>query len=242
MNKILLILILWFSTFLPSYVLSAETYNDCILENMSGVGSNVAAKAIKDACKVNHINTIFSICVEKDAKIINDIIYLPNMKDPYEGANSCEYMSGQVKLKGEIKNGKLHGKMTWWYQSGQKALEKNYTNGKLEGKMVWWYDYNEISKLDGQIRVEEYYKDDKKDGKSINRYENGQMSSEIYYKNGIRNGKSTYWYVSGQIWSEKSYKDGKKDGKFTTWSSTNGNIWSVKHYESGKCISGDCNK
>ena len=190
MKKILIPLVLLFSTSVSSLVWSAENYEDCILENMKGTGSDVAAKSIKDACKVRHINTIFSICVETEAQIINGIIFLPNMNEPFAGNNLCEYVNGQVKSKGEIKDGKLDGKSSWWHLNGQKGLEKNYKDGKLDGKSTWWYD--EIG-LDGQIRLEEHYKDGKKDG------------------------KVTTWHESGQIWSEEHYKDGKKDGKMTWW-------------------------
>ena len=225
MKKILILLVLLFSTSVSSLAWGAENYDDCILINMKGIGSDVPAKAIKDACKVKHINTIFSICVETEAQIINGIIFLPNMNEPFAGNNLCKYLNGQVKSKGKIKDGKFDGKSTWWYKNGQKGLEKNYTDGKLDGKVTWWYGYyigdniittlyNDI-KLDGQIWSEGNYKDDKLDGKWIT------------------------WFESGQIRSEKHYKDGKKDGKVTTWSES-GRIRLEEHYKDGKCISGDC--
>ena len=165
-----------------------ENYEDCILENMKGTGSDVAAKAIKDACKAkhinsifSHINTIFSICVETESQIINGIIFLPNTTEPFTGNNLCEYINGQVKSKGEIKDGKNDGKWIWWHENGQKGLEKNYKDGKLDGKVTGWY--NHIG-LDGQIWSEKHYKDGKKDGKWTRWYENGQMLSEEHYKDG----------------------------------------------------------
>jgi len=222
MKKILILLVLLFSTSFSSLAWGAENYADCILENMKG--GDVAAYEIKDACKAKHINTIFSICVDTEAQIINGIIFLPNMNEPFAGNNLCKYINGQVKSKGEIKDGKNDGKWIWWHENGQKGLEKNYKDGKLDGKVTWWYGYigdnikttlyNDI-KLDGQIWSEEHYKDGKKDG------------------------KMTYWHESGQIWSEEHYKDGKKDGKMTTWRKS-GQIKSEGNYKDGKCISGDC--
>ncbi|SVE31145.1 uncharacterized protein METZ01_LOCUS483999, partial [marine metagenome] len=191
MKKILILLVLLFSTSVSSLVWGAENYDDCILKNMKGIGSDVAAKAIKDVCKVKHINTIFSICVETEAQIINGIIFLPNMNEPFAGNNLCKHINGQVKSKGEITDGKNDGKWIWWHENGQKGLEKNYKDGKLDGKVTGWY--NHIG-LDGQIWSEKHYKDGKKDG------------------------KWTTWSESGQIRSEEHYKDGKKDGKWTTWS------------------------
>ena len=75
MKKILILLVLLFSTSVSSLVWGAENYDDCILKNMKGIGSDVAAKAIIDACKVKHENRTFSICVETEAQIINGIIF-----------------------------------------------------------------------------------------------------------------------------------------------------------------------
>ena len=144
MEKILIPLVFLFSISISSLAWSAENYEDCILENMKGTGSDVAAKSIKDACKVRHINTIFSICVETEAQIINGIIFLPNMTQPFTGNNLCKYTNGQVKSKEDIKDGKLDGMSTWWYENGNKGLEKNYKDGKLDGKVTWWYGYYNI--------------------------------------------------------------------------------------------------
>ena len=128
---------------------------------MKGIGSDVAAKAIKDACKekhintiFSHINTIFSICVETEAQIINGIIFLPNMTEPFTGNNLCEYANGQVKSKGETKDGKKDGKWTRWYESGQIWSEKHYKDGKKDGKWTLWNE-------NGQMLSEEHYKDGK---------------------------------------------------------------------------------
>ena len=167
-----------------------ENYEDCILENMKGAGSDVAAKAIKDACKekhintiFSHINTIFSICVETEAQIINGIIFLPNMTEPFTGNNLCEYANGQVKSKGETKDGKKDGKWTTWYENGQMLSEEHYKDGKLDGKVTTWYESGQIG-LDAQMLSEEHYKDGKEDGKWTTWYENGQMLSERHYKDG----------------------------------------------------------
>ena len=191
---------------------------------MKGIGSDVAAKAIKDACKAKHINTIFSICVETEAQIINGIIFLPNTTEPFTGNNLCEYINGQVKSKGEIKDGKNDGKWIWWHENGQKGLEKNYKDGKLDGKVTWWYGqieknlsttlYN-VTKIDAQIKKLKNYKDGKLDGISTWWHENGQKSQEKNYKDGKPDGKWTYWFEDALVHKEGTFKD-------------------------GKCISGDC--
>ena len=166
-----------FSTSVSSLAWGEENYEDCILENMKGTGSDVAAKAIKDACKAKHINTIFSICVETEAQIINGIIFLPNMTEPFTGNNLCEYANGQVKSKGETKDGKKDGKWTRWSASGQAWSEEHYKDGKEDGKWTTWYE-------NGQMLSEKHYKDGKEDGKVTTWYESGQIWSEEHYKDG----------------------------------------------------------
>ena len=177
MKKILILLVLLFSTSVSSLAWGAENYDDCILKNMKGIGSGVAAKAIIDACKVKHIHSTFSICVETEAQIINGIIFLPNMTEPFTGNNLCEYINGQIKSKGEIKDGKLDGKSSWWHLNGQKGLEKNYKDDKLDGSWTTWSE-------NGQKGLEKHYKDGKKDGKWTTWYESGQIWSEGNFKDG----------------------------------------------------------
>ena len=63
MKKILILLVLLFSTSFSSLAWGAENYDDCILENMKGAGSDVAAKAIKDACKAKQKKyNLFYLC------------------------------------------------------------------------------------------------------------------------------------------------------------------------------------
>ena len=250
MKKILILLVLLFSISVSSLVWGAENYDDCVLKNLKGIGSDVAAKAIIDVCKgealdqyikEDNLNTTLSICFETEAKIINDIIFLPNMTQPYTGDNLCKYINGQIKSKGQIKDGKLDGKSTWWFENGQKGLEKNYKDGKLDGKSTWWYGQIMLDgqldsqiMLDGQLEKEKNYKNGKLDGKMSTWYKNGQIKSEINYKDGKqKDGKQTYWYESGQIKSEINYKDGKKDGKVTTWYE-HGQLWSEINYKDGK--------
>ena len=242
MKKILILLIFLFLNSVSSLAWSKESFEDCILENMKGTGSDVAANAIKDACKSKSIGQIF-FCVETDAKIINDIIYFPNKDEPFTGNNLCKNLNGSVKSKGEIKDGKKNGMWTWWYENGHRGLEKNYKDGKLDGKMTMWYGYyigNNLTttlykdiKLDGQIWAEEHYKDDIKEGKSTRWYPSGLKRLEEYYKDGIKEGKRTEWYNNGQIWLEEYYKDGMKDGKSTRWYQ-NGQKGFEKNYKEGK--------
>ncbi len=129
MKKISILFILFLSTSFSSLAWSSENYDDCIFKNMKDIGSDVGAREIIDLCKARHINSKSSICFEVDAQTINGIIFLQDMNEPYSGNNLCKYNDGQVKSKGNIKNGKLDGKVTKWHANGQIWSEENYKDG-----------------------------------------------------------------------------------------------------------------
>ena len=177
MSKTFTLLILLYAISFPSFVSGSENYDDCIFKNMKGVGSDAGAQEIIDLCKEEHINTRSSICFETEAQIINDIIFLQNITEPFTGNNICKYSNNQVKSKGVIKDGKLDGRKTIWYDNGQIKSVEFYKDRKEDGKWIKWYE-------NGQIKSEEFYKDGKEDGKWTNWFENGQVWSEEYYKDG----------------------------------------------------------
>mgnify|MGYP001479630612 CR=1 FL=1 len=179
MKKISILFILFLSTSFSSLAWSSENYDDCIFKNMKGIGSDLGAREIIDLCKAKHINTKPSICFEIDAQTTNGIIFLKGMNEPYSGNNLCKYSIGQVKSKGNIKNGKLDGKQTTWYANGQILSDRNYKDGKQDGKSIFWYE-NGLKWIDGN------YKDGKQDGKSTEWFANGEIKSEKNYKDGMK--------------------------------------------------------
>mgnify|MGYP001475570428 CR=1 FL=1 len=226
-KKIILLIIFIFSTSFSSLALSSENYTDCIFKNMKGIGSDLGAIEIIDLCKAKHINTKPSICFEIDAQTINGIIFLQDINEPYSGNNLCKYTDGQVKSKGNIKNGKLNGKVTTWYEDGQIWSEELYIEGNLGEKTR--YSYFE----DSEIKSKLHFINSKLEGNSTYWYENSQIFSDGNYKDGKKNGKWTSWYENGMKMSERNYKDGKEDGKSTEWYA-NGQIMSEENYKDGK--------
>jgi antitoxin component YwqK of YwqJK toxin-antitoxin module len=119
-----------------------------------------------------------TVCVETDAQERNGLVYLPNQQEPFSGNNLCKYENGQKKFEGNIKDGKLDGKITAWYENGQKKAETNLIDGKIiDGKDIKWYK-------NGQKKYEKNYKKGKKDGKWTEWDENGQIEEEANYKDG----------------------------------------------------------
>ena len=215
-------------------------------------------------------------CSEKDDKedFINSttyfqerggLLYLPNQSEPYSGENLCIHKnsSGQYFLKGEIKNGKRHGKMTIWQKNGLIDGELYFKDGEAVGDTIYEYYYStdqiksvENNKLVIKDGIQSYMKD----GKWTEWYENGQIESESNWKDGKEYGKETWWDENGQIRVEINWKDGKSnqtgwyengqkefqanlnknnDGEVTFWHES-GQIKSKATYKDGKCFSGDC--
>ena len=84
------------------------------------------------------------------------------------------------------KDGKKHGKETYWYPIGQKASECFYMHDKLEGELTAWTEF-------GLVIQQDNYKSDLLHGLSRVRNEEGQLESEIMFKHGKPSGKYTFY-------------------------------------------------
>jgi len=164
------------------------------------------------------------ICVETDAKIRDDLIYLRNESKPYTGENFCKlgkyggdwksFLYDVFISEGEIINGKYVNQIRSYYYRGQLINEIASTTS-----------HSEIS--DGKHMITFWYK-------------NGQKRTEVNNKNGwTYDGSSTFWHENGQIERKENYIDDELDGKRTYWNE-NGQIESEANWKDGECISGDC--
>ena len=140
-------------------------------------------------------------------------------------------LTGNLFIKGALKDGEKDGKWIWYNENGQINSEGNYKVGKRFGKYTFYYENK-----NGQKKLEETYKDGIKDGKSILWDESGQKRSQGIYINGNENGLWIGWYGNGQKEYEETYKDGIKDGKSILWDE-NGQKRSEETYKEGKLIS-----
>ena len=84
-------------------------------------------------------------------------------------------------------------------------------------------------------KITNVYKVGKKNGVLNTYYENGQIMIEENYKNDILNGKLTTYYESGQIMIKGKYKDDKQDETWTYFDENGINV-KVETYEKGALI------
>lgn len=112
--------------------------------------------------------------IKKDTVATHTEKYNP-AKGMSEGMNITYYPNGQLKMKGEVLQGKRHGIWTTWYENGMKWSENEYNLGALDGKTVSYYK-------NGQVHYIGYYRGDKKNGKWTFFDEQGTMTKEEEFK------------------------------------------------------------
>jgi antitoxin component YwqK of YwqJK toxin-antitoxin module len=110
---------------------------------------------------------------EKQHEVIDVKPFNPaeNMK---EGMNEAFHANGNLKMKGEVVDGKRHGVWTTWYENGVKWSENTYSYGVLEGKTVTYHS-------NGQVHYIGYYSSDKKASTWMFYDENGELIKEEDY-------------------------------------------------------------
>lgn len=103
--------------------------------------------------------------VVEEGNLPEDVFYLPNQLKPYtgkcvvyysgtqlfkeemtfregilNGIYISYYKNGNIKRKGEYKDGKLNGSWQSWTSDGDKIYEVHYQNDTLSGNYISWYE------------------------------------------------------------------------------------------------------
>lgn len=108
-------------------------------------------------------------------------------------------------------------KVITYYDETKMKLKEQYAHVQdesgsflKEGLYRKWHE-------NGQIAVEENFKNGKQEGLGKSWHENGQVKAEGNYKNGKLEGLWKEWYPNGQIQLEADFKDGKSQGLWKMW-------------------------
>ena len=116
------------------------------------------------------------------------------------------YANGQLKSKGNYKDGEYHGPIEVYTSTGQLYTRINYKNGVEHGNWERFY-------ANGQLEVKSRSRDGKRvpgsfsyfheNGQLFNEcienHENGQLQSKINYKNGKRHGLLEHFDQEGKL-------------------------------------------
>lgn len=87
-----------------------------------------------------------------------------------------------------------------------------YRDGKLHGRVRIYYPGTSSKP---KCCLEEWYVNDKKDGGSVQWYENGELWTSSNFVNGELDGPTKYWYEDGSLMQTAEYRCGKLCGVVT---------------------------
>lgn len=76
-----------------------------------------------------------------------------------------------------FKDGKLHGKVTFYYNNGQKRSEIPYDNGVKEGEATNWF-------MTGEVQWKRTFKQNLLEGDSIRYNQNGDITTHLIFSKG----------------------------------------------------------
>ena len=121
--------------------------------------------------------------LDLDELIIKDGLFYSkdNNQQPYSGKIFRNFSSGNIRSKGTMKNGKLHGVTLEYWENGQVQFETTHRNGKKNGSDTWYFE-------NGTLLLESTYKDGKENGLFKMYHENGQLKGEVTFKDGKETG------------------------------------------------------
>ena len=143
--------------------------------------------------------------------------------------------NGNMRIKGNYKNGKKEGLWMEYFITGQQVYQIiNYKNGLKhgefkehlkDGKLIIWGNYNNHNKEgkweyyfeNGQLDMVGSFKNDIQHGDWKFYYPNGVLYYNGNFINGLKNGEWNFNYNSGEKWRIGNYKNDFKSGLWTTY-------------------------
>ncbi len=111
----------------------------------------------------------------------------------YKATVECakKYPEGAVKIRVELKNGKLIHK--YQYSDLEKGLKMDTTLiFNEDGTLYSITPYNKKGEMESEMIF----------------YKNGKLSLETYFKNNVKNGVSRYYYEDGKLHNLDHYENG----------------------------------
>ena len=150
---------------------------------------------------------------------------------PPDGPYEDYYENGQLKEKGNLKDGKENGLWEFFYENGQLERRGNNKDGEMDGL---WEFYQE----NGQLEFRSNYKDGKWDGFIEFFNEDGLFWFKNCYKNGEEINMSYCYkrfYENLQFRSKGNVKNDKKEGLWEYFDE-DGNLTGTEEYKDGELI------
>lgn len=147
----------------------------------------------------------------------------------FQGKWEYYYLDGNLKSKGEYKDGKKYGKWTYYFTNGNVEQEGFFDkNGNYTGEWKWYYENGNLLRkeeyrrgkregfleeysINGELITKGEYFDGEKEGPWF--YQLNDHKEEGEYRYGYRNGEWIHHHLNGKISFEGNYIDGEPEGK-----------------------------
>ena len=170
--------------------------------------------------------------VPKEALLDSDgIAMLNELGPPFTGTAVTYHGNGKVKEKRTYKNGKINGQYLSFHENGQLHMRGSKDeNNKWEDGLVEQYHGNGALLVKGIIKDSNWA-----DGTYLSYFDDGNLWVEETYKNGVLQGPSVKYFRNGRIASEVTYVNGELDGEVTTYFPF-GEVWRRELYSQGELI------
>ena len=144
-----------------------------------------------------------------------------------DGLYETYHENGQLKSKGNFKDGKQDGLWEGFYDNGQLGGKGNYKDGELINRQVF--------SLQDKLLEDFTYTNSQKTGVEYKYYNNddADLWQKLNYKDGKQHGLHEEWNSRGYMKYKMNYKDGKKHGIGEDYSAF-GSVSIRTNYKHGK--------
>lgn len=150
-------------------------------------------------------------------------------KGLYQGNWEEYYLTGQLKSKGEYKDGKKYGKWEYYFTNGKLEQKGVYdANGMVTGEWNWFFENGNLLRreeyrrgvedgeleeysFDGRLISKGEYVDGEKEGDWF--YELNDHQEKGKFRYGLKNGLWEHRFPQGKISFQGKYIDGNPEGK-----------------------------
>ncbi len=134
----------------------------------------------------------------------------PATGEPFTGPVEGRHPGGAMAWRGQLEQGRWHGRFERWFQDGSPHRVAHYDRGTPDGIQVLWDE-------SGHKKWEFTLVDGRQEGVVTHWHPNGEKQSEGTYRQGKPHGTVTHWYESGVKESEIAYVDGRREGAWVQW-------------------------
>jgi len=145
---------------------------------------------------------------KEDSLKVASIFHIKNSL--LNGKSTQFYLSGQKESEYEFYNRQEIGYVRYWNEAGVLILEhqyeyKDYGHFQSSIRVGEWKDWDDNGNL---IKVSNFH-DNEPHGIQLEIFDNGQIQMEEFYKNGKRDSTLTEYHPNGQIFRQVKYRKGE---------------------------------